>query len=226
MVSPDLSRLCRIVGHEFSDLTLLEQALRHRSVSRRNNNERLEFLGDACLGIIIAQWLYQQFPSATEGQLTRMRAALVKGQTLARLGKALGVGDYLQLGPGELKSGGHRRDSIIADAMEAILGAVLLDAGMESAKAMVLSLWQDELAAISPEVADKDPKTLLQEFLQAQQRPLPVYEIVDVEGQAPKQVFKVHCRLDSGEYFAAQGGSRRKAEQAAARLALAAQENT
>ena len=219
-MSPDLDRLARSLNIVLSDQGLLEQALTHRSASRRHSYERLEFLGDACLSMVISEFLYERFPDASEGDLTRMRAMLVKGQTLARLGQQLGLGEYLRLGPGEMKSGGHRRDSILADAVEAILGAVYLDGGLEPARAFVLRHWADNLEAISPAQASKDAKTRLQEQLQSRQAPLPAYEVAEISGQAPNEVFTVVCELADGTVFSASGSSRRKAEQKAAQQAL------
>ena len=219
-MSPDLDRLMRRLDISFTDQVLLEQALTHRSANRRHSYERLEFLGDACLAMVISEFLYQRFPDATEGDLTRMRAMLVKGATLASLGHEMGLGDYLSLGPGEMKSGGHRRDSILADAVEAVLGAIYLDGGLEPAREFVLSHWQQKLEQVSPDRVAKDAKTRLQEQLQSRQASLPVYEVTDVSGQAPNQVFSVVCQLENGPGFSASGGSRRKAEQKAAQQAL------
>ncbi|MDF1780082.1 MAG: ribonuclease III [Alcanivoracaceae bacterium] len=221
-MQPDLSRLCKTIGYNFSDMGLLEQALTHRSANRKENNERLEFLGDAQLSQIISIRLYSMFAEASEGQLTRMRASLVKGQTLAVIAKEMSIGDYLSLGGGELKSGGFRRESILADALEAIIGAVLLDGSEVACQKMVLSWYAQRLDTISPTSVLKDPKTQLQEWLQGRQRPLPLYEVVEITGQAPKQEFKVSCALtDADKSFTAQGSSRRRAEQRAAAAALA-----
>lgn len=222
-MQPDLSRLCSAIGYQFNDLGLLEQALTHRSANRKNNNERLEFLGDAQLGQVIARRLYAQYPEATEGQLTRMRAALVRGQTLAAVAREMGLGDYLVLGGGELKSGGFRRESILADALEAVIGAILLDGGEEVCDQAILRWYDKRLQNVSPVTAQKDAKTQLQEWLQGRQRPLPEYQVTDVDGLAPKQNFTVElCLRDSEQTFVGQGSSRRRAEQAAATLALAA----
>ena len=219
---PDLSRLSKSLDYIFSDMGLLEQALTHRSANRRLNNERLEFLGDAQLSQIISRSLYDAFPEASEGQLTRMRASLVRGQTLAVVARELGLGDFLVLGGGELKSGGFRRESILADALEAIIGAILIDGGEEACRQAVLGWFDGRLGRVDPDTAHKDAKTRLQEWLQARQRPLPVYEVVAVEGQAPKQEFLVRCSLeDSGQVVEARGSSRRRAEQAAASDVLA-----
>lgn len=220
-MNPDLNRLMGRLGYTFSDEALLSLALTHRSVSRNRNNERLEFLGDAQLGQIISVALFERFPEAAEGQLTRMRASLVRGKTLAEVARELDLGDYLRLGGGELKSGGFRRDSILADALEAIIGAMLVDGGQARCREVVLSLFAERLSNITPQNAEKDPKTRLQEWLQARRFELPVYQMLHVEGLAPKQVFDVACELDLVEQtFRAKGASRRKAEQEAAAQAL------
>jgi len=221
-VTADLNRLQSRLGHCFSDQSLLGLALTHRSASRRQNNERLEFLGDALLSQIISAEIYHRHPEASEGQLTRMRASLVRGQTLAELARELELGDCLALGGGELKSGGFRRESILADALEALIGAIHLDAGEQACRDRVLTWFGGRLDRVSPESADKDPKTALQEWLQGRQMVLPEYTVVAVHGQAPKQTFDVECRLDAYEQlFNASGSSRRKAEQGAAMAAMA-----
>lgn len=220
-MNADLDRLQQRLGHRFGDAALLAQALTHRSVSRRHNNERLEFLGDALLSQVISAALFRQHPEASEGQLTRMRASLVRGQTLAELGRELGIGDCLSLGGGELKSGGFRRESILADALEALIGAIYLDAGQAVCEQRLLQWFAGRLQQVSPASVDKDPKTALQEWLQGRQQPLPEYEVLAVHGQAPKQQFDVQCRLvPQDQVFSASGPSRRKAEQAAARAAM------
>ena len=220
-MTTSLQNLQKQLGYVFSDASVLTLALTHRSASRGSNNERLEFLGDALLGRIIAQALYDRFPAATEGQLTRMRATLVREKTLAEIARELDLGRYLLLGPGELKSGGWRRDSIIADALEALIAAVFLDGGESACQQVVTNLYQSRLHLLSPDAVLKDAKTQLQEWLQGRQYQLPVYDIETVEGQAPKQVFHVYCELAAQEQiFRASGESRRKAEQRAARLAL------
>nr|WP_255612475.1 ribonuclease III [Alcanivorax sp. 1008] len=216
-----MERLEDRLGHRFSNRDLLTLALTHRSASRRQNNERLEFLGDSLLSEFISVALFKMHPAATEGQLTRMRASLVRGVTLAELGSELGVGNCLALGGGELKSGGFRRESILADAVEALIGAIYLDAGQRACEQCVLHWFAGRLAEVSPDSADKDPKTALQEWLQGRQLPLPEYQVLEVHGQAPKQQFDVECRLQEGDKaFVATGASRRKAEQAAARAAM------
>lgn len=223
----DLDRLSRRLGYQFQDPSLFQLALSHRSVSRRRNNERLEFLGDAQLSQIISTELFHRFPDAAEGQLTRMRAFLVRGQTLAEVARELGVGEYLILGGGELKSGGNRRDSILADALEALIGAIVIDGGEDICRKVILAWFADRLERISPQSVRKDAKTRLQEWLQARKHELPAYEVVSVTGQAPRQTFEVACVLpDLEQRFSASGASRRRAEQQVAEQALAWLEQT
>lgn len=220
-MQPPLSRLCTSLGYQFSDQGLLQQALTHRSANRKLNNERLEYLGDAQLGLVMARQLYHQFPEATEGQLTRMRASLVRGQTLAAVARELSLGDYLELGGGELKSGGFRRESILADALEAVIGAILLDGGPEQCEAAILRWFAERLRDVSPVTAQKDAKTRLQEWLQARQLELPDYRLVDVSGQAHEQTFEVQCSVDGVDTTTrGSGSSRRQAEQKSARAML------
>ena len=214
------ARLSQRLGYQFSKVELLQQALTHRSAAKQHN-ERLEFLGDAVLGMVVAQALFKRFPTVPEGKLTRMRSTLVKGDTLAELGREADVGELLKLGPGELKSGGHRRSSIIADAMEAILGAIYLEAGLDTTAEVILRLWQSRIDKLDPNEHPKDAKTRLQEFLQSRKLPLPVYEVVDISGKDHDQTFVVHCQIESlGKPMKGTGTSRRKAEQQAARNAL------
>jgi len=173
----DLTRLLRRLDLSFSDPELLQEALTHRSAGSRNN-ERLEFLGDAALGFIIAQELFQRFPKAKEGELSRMRASLVNQTALAQLARQQALGDWLILGSGELKSGGFRRDSILSDALEALIGAILEDQGIEACRHWVLKLFADKLVALEAGNWQKDPKTRLQELLQARGLPLPRYELI------------------------------------------------
>ena len=216
----DVARLQRALGYVFTDPQLLTLALTHRSAGG-HNNERLEFLGDSILNHIIAEALYQQFPQAREGDMSRMRASLVKGDTLAEVARELQLGDYLVLGPGERKSGGHRRSSILADAFEAVVGAVLLDSTVERCRMSVLGWFAVRLEQLSRGAADKDAKTQLQEYLQGRRNPLPEYELLGVQGEDHKQQFRVACRLQKPALIVeGAGSSRRKAEQAAARCAL------
>lgn len=221
----NLDRLCRSLGYTFRDTSLLETALTHRSVGGCNN-ERLEFLGDAVLSFAISAELYRRFPTANEGTLSRLRAALVKGDTLARIALDLELGEYLHLGSGELKSGGFRRESILADALEAIFGAVYLDSDIERARQLILALYEDRIEAVQPAANLKDPKTRLQEYLQARRLPLPTYSVVALEGAAHEQTFTVTCAVTGlAEPTIASAASRRKAEQVAADLALRALEH-
>ncbi|GAA5445049.1 ribonuclease 3 [Microbulbifer sp. NBRC 101763] len=210
-----LERLCTRLGYKFEQGDLLELALTHRSHGSRNN-ERLEFLGDSILGFTIGAALYEQFPEGREGQLSRLRAQLVSGETLAKLARELDIGDCLRLGEGEMKSGGFRRASILADAVEALIGAIYLDAGLEAARTRVLEWFAPRLQGLSLETV-KDPKTRLQEWLQGRKKPLPEYSVVDVSGAEHAQHFIVECRV-SGLAQPARGeaSSRRAAEKIAA----------
>jgi ribonuclease-3 len=200
---------------------LLEQALTHRSTGPVNN-ERLEFLGDALLGLVIAEVLWQRFPDADEGELSRRRASLVNKESLARVARELRLGDYLKLGSGEVRTGGHTRDSILADALEAVIGAVYVDKGFADARDMLLRLFAEPLAKVARQRALKDPKTQLQEMLQSMRRPLPEYEVVDISGQQHAQRFAVCCRLAHEQLSTrGEGSSRRRAEQDAAERMLA-----
>lgn len=206
--------------YQFGNTGLLNSALSHRSYGS-DNNERLEFLGDAILGYVIASELFDKFPKATEGELSRLRATLVKGATLACVAKSLDLGEHLNLGPGELKSGGGRRDSILAGAFEAIIGAVYLDSGIDNARDMILRLLAERLATVSPKSIEKDPKTRLQEFLQGRRKKLPVYETTSITGAEHEQFFKVSCLVELlEEPTIGTGSSRRAAEQDAAQQAL------
>jgi len=221
-VSYSLSRLERQLGYTFQDQALLTLALTHRSFAGRNN-ERLEFLGDAILNFVAGEALYQRFPQAREGQLSRLRARLVKGETLAILARGFELGEYLRLGSGELKSGGFRRESILADALEALIGAIYLDAGMDMARERVLAWLTQELDSLTLVDTNKDPKTRLQEFLQSRASELPCYEVVDIQGEPHCRTFFVQCTVDLlNEKTQGQGASRRIAEQVAAAAALLA----
>lgn len=195
---------------------LFTMALTHRSASSVNN-ERLEFLGDAVLNLLVAEHLYARFPDADEGDLSRLRARVVSAEPLAQLAQRLGIGDVLQLGGGELKTGGFRRQSILADAFEAVIGAVFLDRGMDAARAQVLPLVAPVIEQLPHPAALKDPKTRLQEWLQAHGEPLPEYRVVSVSGEAHEQSFVVECALATRACSASGAGtSRRRAEQQAA----------
>ncbi len=220
MVDVGLQTLALRLGHDFGDHGLLKLALTHRSHGA-SNNERLEFLGDSILNFIIAEDLYRRFPKAREGQLSRLRASLVKGETLAEVAVSLQLGASLRLGQGELKTGGHRRESILADALEAIIGAIYLDCGLDAARNCILYWYDERLAGLNLKNTDKDPKTRLQELLQAKQVPLPEYQLDKVEGQAHDQMFTVSCRSKLlTQPCIGVGRSRRYAEQQAAHRAL------
>jgi ribonuclease-3 len=224
------------LGHEPRDPELFRRALTHRSAPGQSN-ERLEFLGDAVLNLLVAERLFSRFPEADEGALSRLRARVVSAGPLAEVGAALGVGDVLQLGGGELKSGGFRRESILADATEALIGAVFLDAGIEAARGLVLRLFATHLERLDAATEMKDAKTRLQELLQSRAVPLPAYVLGGVEGEDHAQTFRVLCVVEfppgsrvmiRGEDFSSRrieseacGSSRRRAEQAAAEGVLA-----
>ena len=221
-----ITKLSKKIGYTFNDPNLLIQALTHRS-AKGLHNERLEFLGDSILGFVIAEALFEQFPKHDEGDLTRMRSSLVKGVTLAELGRDFNLGEYLILGPGELKSGGHRRESILEDAIEAIMGAVYLDSDITCCKALILSWFSQRLSDIKPGNEQKDPKTRLQEYLQGRKIALPVYDVIDTSGQSHNQQFIVRCLTEViDKEVIAKGTSRRKAEQAAAQEVLALLESS
>lgn len=215
-----LKRLAKSLGYEYQDLENLQRALTHRSVGARNN-ERLEFLGDSLVNFMIADALYHQFHKISEGDLSRIRAFLVKGETLAKIGKEYNLSDYLTLGPGELKSGGYRRESIIADAVEAIIASVYEDGGLDVCRAFVMRLYETRLQELDPSKVGKDPKTRLQEFLQSNREKLPEYSVMSVNGPAHAQEFTVSCYVAKlNRKFEATATNRRKAEQLAAEEAL------
>ncbi len=219
------SPLIARIGYQFQQPELLELALTHRSFSGKDNNERLEFLGDSLLNFIIGEALFQRFPYAREGQLSRLRANLVKGVTLTKIAQHLEIGPSLLLGPGELKSGGSRRDSILADSVEAIIGAIYLDGGLTCCKERVLVWFGPRLEKLSLDDTVKDNKTRLQEWLQAQKWMLPTYNILDIEGASHSQHFVVECSVpEAALSFTGEGNSRRQAEQMAAGLMLTALE--
>lgn len=214
MAAPE--KLAQHLGITFNSPELLEMALRHRSAGNVNN-ERLEFLGDSVLNLVIANQLYALRSKAPEGELSRWRASLVREESLAIIARELDLGNYLVLGSGELKSGGFRRDSILADALEAMIGAVYLDQGFVAAQALLVRLFERLLHDLPDAASLKDPKTRLQEWLQGNKRELPTYEVTKIRGQAHKQVFEVTCRLsDARQITIGSGSSRRKAEQSAA----------
>ncbi len=219
----NIDRLKKSLLYDFSNRPdLLIRALTHRSYSS-DNYERLEFLGDSLLGFIIADAIYERFPGADEGQLTRLRASLVKQETLAELGREINLGEYLILGPGALKSGDHARDSILSDVIEAIIGAIYLDGGIRPCRKLVNRMFASRLVLCEPDSIFKDSKTRLQEFLQERSRELPQYSIIDVSGPPHKQSFKVQCKVvDIDQAFIGKGSSRRRAEQDSAKKALQA----
>jgi ribonuclease III len=217
-----LDSLVKHIGYPFKNSALLTQALTHRSFSG-NNNERLEFLGDGALNFIIANQLYQRFSKLPEGDLSRLRATLVKESTLSEIAFSLNIGDALKLGEGELKSAGWRRPSILADALEAIIGAVYVDGGYHAAETLVMKLYAEKLAIIDPKIIDKDAKSQLQEYLQGRKIELPDYNVVSIEGEAHAQTFKMQCVIAKLNITTVgEGSSRRIAEQQAAQLALEA----
>jgi ribonuclease III len=219
-LSERYGKLCRRLGLEFERDELLGIALTHRSHGSPNN-ERLEFLGDAVLNLVISAVLFEKFPDSDEGTLSRLRANLVNGETLAVIARRLELGEELRLGPGELKSGGYRRDSILAGAFEAVIGALWLDGGLETARRFIELSFEPEIDAVSLDRAIKDPKTRLQEWLQARQRALPEYQVVGTAGRDHARTFRVECRIEGlPEPVGGEGGSRRKAEQDAADRAL------
>lgn len=216
----ELSVLTRQLEYTFNNASLLEEALTHRSVGS-HNNERLEFLGDGVLNFVIADVLFQMHPEMREGDLSRLRASLVNGEMLADIARELNLGDYLKLGAGELKSGGFRRSSILADAVESILGAVFCDSGFESCRDLILRLFEKKLDNLPDVDSLKDAKTQLQELLQSRRLALPVYEVLGFTGKAHAQIFQVECRIDELDCTTrGKGGSRRKAEQVAAAAAF------
>lgn len=207
------------LGHHFKTPELLDQALTHRSFGQPNN-ERLEFLGDSVVNHVVAVALFERFPGLNEGDLSRLRAHLVCQQTLYELAVEIRLGESLRLGDGEMKSGGAGRPSILSDAFEATTAAIFLDGGYDAAKAFVDRLFATRLNRLDPEKSLKDPKTRLQEWLQARKRPLPRYEMVDIQGEAHAQAFVVDCEINARLKTRGSGTSRRNAEQAAAASAL------
>lgn len=220
MISTRQQALCKQLKITFNDVALLQQALTHRSVGS-HNNERLEYLGDAILSFIIAEALFIQFPKVKEGKLSRLRASLVKGVTLAEIGRELKLGEVLILGPGELKSGGYRRESILADTVEAIIGALYLDSGIDAVKVMVLALFDERLNAIDVNEIAKDFKTRLQELLQSRKQPLPIYSVNEIRTNENQPLFEASCQVTMlDKLVVAQGSSHRKAEQRTAERVL------
>ena len=215
-----MEKLQKNIDYHFSDVALLKQALTHRSVNK-NNNERLEFLGDSILGCVISHELYHRFPLVDEGQLSRLRSSLVRGQTLAKLAKTLNLSETLLLGQGELKSGGFRRESIQADAFEAILGAIFLDSDYVTVSAVILKLYDELLNDASPDDSLKDFKTQLQELLQKKGHSLPIYELIKTKGQDHNAVFYVSCHIKEFNLSVEENAkSIKRAEQACAESIL------
>lgn len=213
-------KIQKVLGYTFTHKDLLKQALTHRSASSKHN-ERLEFLGDSILSFVIANALYQHFPYIDEGDMSRMRATLVRGNTLAEIAYEFDLGEYLKLGQGELKSGGFRRESILANTVEALIGSIYLDSNIKTVEELILKWYEKRLEKISPGDTQKDPKTRLQEYLQSKHLSLPTYCIVEVYGEAHNQLFTIHCQISIiSEYLIGTGSSRRKAEQDAAQKAL------
>ena len=209
------------LGYAFRNPDLLRGALTHRSFGV-SNNERLEFVGDAVLNCVVAASLYQRFPALAEGDLSRARAALVNQDMLARVARGAGLGNEIRLGEGEHKTGGAARPSILADALEAVFGAVFIDGGYDAARAVIQACYGDVLARADPASLGKDPKTRLQEYLQARRMSVPAYVVVSTTGEAHAQTFDVECRVEARKIVATgRGSSRRAAEQAAAEAALA-----
>lgn len=220
MAAPS-DRLQAAIGYRFADASLLERALTHRSFGQPNN-ERLEFLGDSVLNCVVAIALFERFEGLREGELSRLRASLVCQDGLHRIADELRLGEYLRLGEGEMKSGGFRRPSILADALEAVFAAVFLDQGFAAAKGVIDRLYAPRIAEIDPARATKDPKTALQEYLQGRKLPLPTYVTVKVHGEAHAQEFEVVCEVNALKLrTTGRGGSRRAAEQQSAENALA-----
>lgn len=219
-MDPAAAWLAERLGVELSDAGLLGRALTHRSHGA-SNNERLEYLGDAVLNFVVAEMLYRAFPEATEGELSRFRASLVSGEALAAMAADLGIGERLLLGEGEMKSGGQRRATILADALEAVLGAIYVDQGLAAARRVAERLFQSQIAALPSAAELKDPKTRLQEWLQGHGHPLPAYTVLEVSGEPHEQRFRVRCDVPGLALAAvAEGSSRRRAEQEAAQRIL------
>lgn len=217
-----INNLLKKLGYSFNDIELLNEALTHRSYAAKNN-ERLEFLGDGILNFVIADELFKQYPDVQEGDLSRLRANLVNKESLAVIAKQLELGDVIQLGSGELKSGGFRRPSILADAVESIFGAVYCDGGFEPCRQLIVRLYANRLASPTDLQSLKDPKTQLQELLQSRRFALPDYQVTNITGQAHAQIFHVRCNIKPMNIdVSGEGKSRRKAEQIAAEKAIAA----
>ena len=217
----NVGKFCELTGYQFRQQDLLEQALTHRSYSRSKNNERLEFLGDSILNLIISNHIYLRFTDADEGGLSRIRASLVKEESLAQIAMDIGLGDHIRLGGGELKSGGFRRASILSDALEALIAAIYLDSDYAKTEATVLRLYEEQLQTVDENANLRDPKTQLQEYLQARKMQLPRYQVEQTTGKSHNQVFTVSCNIPDLELQSkGKGSSRKKAEQQAAKKIL------
>lgn len=216
-----LEQLQQRIGYQFRDTELLKLALSHRSCGAKNN-ERLEFLGDSILSLVVSDFLYQKFADAQEGDLSRMRSQIVRAESLAEVARGLDLGSELLLGQGEMKSGGHRRDSILGDAVEALIGAIYLDANLDESRRCVLNWFKDLLNIADEAKPAKDAKTSLQEFLQQRGHGLPQYRVIETGGEAHSRLFTVSCKIDMlDREFTATASSRRKAEQMVAEKFLA-----
>jgi ribonuclease-3 len=221
-----VQQLQTIINYHFNDELLLQTAITHRSYSKNKNNERLEFLGDSVLGLVISGYLFKRLDTAAEGELSRVRASLVKEDALATVARDINLGEFLLLGSGELKSGGYRRASILSDALEAIFGAIYLDAGFDQCEKTILFLYEDYLVTLPSSVDLKDPKTTLQEYLQSRKVELPVYKVTKTEGKSHDQIFTIECSVTGLNIVATgKGSSRKKAEQMAAAEALKQAQN-
>jgi ribonuclease-3 len=219
-VANNIGQLQKRLGYQFIDPDLLILALSHRSVAAENN-ERLEFLGDSILGLVVTDFLYREFPQAREGDLSRMRSHIVRGESLAEVAKQLALGPDLLLGSGEMKSGGHRRDSILGDTVEALIGAVYLDRGIEAAREIVTAWFKSFFDSALQAQPVKDAKTALQEWLQHRNKPLPDYQLVSTGGEAHSRLFTVSCKIAAVEAaMTATASSRRRAEQMVAEQLL------
>ena len=218
----NLNHLQIELGYHFSDIQLLELALTHRSFSS-NNNERLEFLGDSLINHVVAEYVYRKFPKITEGPLSRIRAALVRRESLAELAINLKIGEYLFLGIGECKNGGRNRKSILADAVEAVVGAIYIDGGFEIAREVILVLYKAKFLAMSEDLAEKDSKTKIKEYTEAKGLELPIYELESVSGDADQPIYHVVCRINGSDWVGRGSAySPQEAEQIAASLVLSA----
>jgi len=219
-MSTALTKIQEIIGYRFLDIQLLRRALTHRS-AEINNNERLEFLGDSVLGLVIAVGLYRRFPECAEGALTRCRAKLVREETLASIAREIQLGSLIVLGEGAVRSGAADRSSILADVLEALIGAIYVEAGLEQVELVIKKLFHEYWQTLNPATLDKDPKTELQERLQKIKRSLPKYTVVELIGEPHEREFVVECEIDEPRsHFLGRGRSRQKAEQKAAQRAL------